>query len=73
MPTKRTRHERSALTSRQLLILGLGSGISSLADDELRALWRAHGAAADAVWLRRYGRRTFVSGIAEREGWADAD
>jgi hypothetical protein len=50
-------------------LLGLGSGINAIPRDELRALWRKHGAAVTRYWQSRYGELPCCAEIAKRENW----
>jgi hypothetical protein len=72
MPTNRTRTARSlSVPKRTLMLLGMGAGMHSVPDRNLRRLWERHGEAVSRIWLERYGKLPFVAQIAEAEGWDD--
>jgi len=71
MATTRTRRNRgSGLTQLIIAQIGVGCGINSLSDEELRQLWKDYGQAVTEHWQRTYGdKETFVGMLAREEGW----
>lgn len=51
------------------ILLGLGTGVNAVPINDLRALWRKHGAAVTRHWQHHYGQDPFCAAIAKRENW----
>jgi hypothetical protein len=66
------RARRTATIPRHVVLtLGLGAGINSIPDEELRALWLEWGEAVNDYYLATFGKEAFVKKIAEDSGWTE--
>ncbi len=67
---KRLRASGAGLTPLTIAIMHVGSGISHMDEDELKALWWEFGEAVEDHVEKKFGsRRTFVGETARIEGW----
>lgn len=70
MPTKRKRVTRGSAVSEDVLcVLGIGSGINHMPDEELKLLWQEYGERVTEIWRRDFGQDPMVFDIARRAGW----